>query len=192
MVHQAVDDLAAQDGLFDDLMTVLGPHMDVHDAHGLDVDQGAHLAEAVAAAHLDVEALLLIGVMLEAHVHLKAPLLALGLDVVVDFQRAAGNAAGAGADQHGGDLLALLQGVAGIGLKHMEAVPGHFRASHTAASSFFRISSSSARAASGVIFEWTSPSMVMTGARPQAPRHATVSRVNSPSAEVFFFPVRPR
>ena len=193
MVHQAVDDLTAQDGLFDDLMTVLGPHMDVHDAHGLDVDQGAHLAEAVAAAHLHVEALLLVGVVLQSHVHLKAPLLALGLDVVVNLHGAAGDAAGAGADQDRGDLLALFQGVPGVGLKHVEAVPGHLRsASHTAVPSFFRMSSSSSSAASGVIFAWTSPSMVITGARPQAPRHATVSRVNNPSAEVFFLPVRPR
>lgn len=140
-----------------------------------------------------MEALLLIGVVLKAHVDGQAPLLALGLDVVIDLHGAASDATGTGADQDGGHLLALLQGVPGVGLKHVEAVPGHFRSGfHTAAPSFFRMSASSFRTSSGVILAWTSPSMVMTGDSPQAPRHATVSRVNRPSAEVFFFPVRPR
>lgn len=78
------------------------------------------------AAHLHMEALFLVSAVFEAYIDLEAPLLALGLDVVVDFRGAAGDAAGAGADQHGGDLLAPLQGVPGVGLKHMAAVPGHF------------------------------------------------------------------
>ena len=192
VVHQPVDDLPAQHGLFQDLVAVLRLHVDVHDPHGLDVDQGAHLAESVAAAHLHVETLLLIGVVLQAHVHLQAPLLTLGLQVVVDLHGAAGDAAGAGADQHGGHLLALLQGIPGIGLEHVEAVPRQFYLCHCAAPSFFRISSTRAKASSGVILAWTSPSRVITGARPQAPRHATVSRVNSPSAEVFFLPGQPQ
>ena len=40
-------------------------------------------------------------------------------------------------------------------------------------------------ASSGVILEWTWSFTVTTGARPQAPRQATVSRVNRESAEVF-------
>ena len=192
VVHQPVDDLAAQDSLFDDLVAVLRLNMNVHDAHGFNMDQGAHFAEAVAAAHLDMEALLLVCVMLEAHINSQAPLFALGLDVVVNFQSTAGNAAGTGTNQDRGHLLALLQSVPGVGLEHMEAVSCHLRSgSHTAAS-FLRMSSSSSSAASGVILAWTSPSTVMTGANPQAPRHATVSRVNSPSAEVFFLSVRPR
>ena len=64
VIHQPVDDLAAQHGLLQNLMAVLRLHMDVHDAHRLDVDQRPHLAEAVAAAHLHMEALLLVRVVL--------------------------------------------------------------------------------------------------------------------------------
>ena len=139
-----------------------------------------------------MEALFLIRIVLEPHVDGKPPPLTLGLDILIDLHGAAGDAAGAGADQNGRHLLALLEGVAGVGLKDMEALPSQFGLDHTARSSFARISSSRARAASGVIFAWTSPSTVITGARPHAPRQATVSRVKRPSAEVFFRPARPR
>ena len=104
--------------------------MDVQDAHGLDVDQGAHLAEAVAAAHLHVEALLLLVVVLQADINRQTALFALSLDILIDLHGAAGDAAGTGADQHRGHLLALLQSVFGICLEHMEGIPGHFRLLH--------------------------------------------------------------
>ena len=187
-VHQAVDDLAAQNGLFQDLVAVLGLDVDVHNAHGLDVDQGAHLAEAVAAAHLDVQALFLVGVVLEADVHRQVPAFALGPEVFIDLHGAAGDAAGTGADQHGGGLLAAAQGPLGLVAQVAERVAGEL---HWAASSF-RIFSSSSRALVGDILAWTSPSTVITGARPQAPRQATVSRVNMPSSLVLRLPDRPR
>ena len=59
VVGQAVDHLAAEDGSLDDLVAVLGLDVDVHDAHRLDMHERAHLAEAVAAAHFDVQALFL-------------------------------------------------------------------------------------------------------------------------------------
>ena len=187
-VHQAVDDLAAQNGLFQDLVAVLGLDVDVHDAHGLDVDQGTHLAEAVAAAHLDVQALFLVGVVLEADVHRQIPAFALGPEVFIDLHGAAGDAAGTGADQHRGGLLAAAQGPLGLIAQVAERVAGEL---HWAASSF-RIFSSSSRALVGDILAWTSPSTVITGARPQAPRQATVSRVNMPSSLVLRLPDRPR
>ena len=152
VVDQAVDDLSAQHGPLQDLVAVLRGDMDIHDPHGLDMDQRTHLAKAVAAAHLHMEALFLIRVMLEPHVDGKPPPLTLGLDILVDLHGAAGNAAGAGADQHRGYLLALLEGVAGVGLKHMKALPGQFGLHHPACASFPRISSSRASAVSGVIF----------------------------------------
>lgn len=187
-VHQAVDDLAAQNGLFQDLVAVLGLDVDVHNAHGLDVDQGAHLAEAVAAAHLDVQALFLVGVVLEADVHRQIPAFALGPEVFIDLHGAAGDAAGTGADQHGGGLLGCGAGPAGPHCAGRRRVAGEL---HWAASSF-RIFSSSSRALVGDILAWTSPSTVITGARPQAPRQATVSRVNMPSSLVLRLPDRPR
>lgn len=114
---------------------------------GLNVDQGAHFAEAVAPAHLDVQALFLVAVVLQADIHRQAPAFTLVFQVFIDFQRAAGNAAGAGADQHGGGLLAAAQGLLGLMAQIAERVAGQF---HWAASSF-RIRSSSSRALVGVI-----------------------------------------
>ena len=64
VVYQPVDDLSAENRLFQNLVAVLRLDMDVHDAHGLDMNQRTHLAKAVAAAHLHMEALLLVRVVL--------------------------------------------------------------------------------------------------------------------------------
>ena len=104
------------------------------------------------------------------------------------LSHSAGDAAGTGADQHGGGLLAAAQGPLGLVAQVAERVAGQL---HWAASSF-RIFSSSSRALVGDILAWTSPSTVITGARPQAPRQATVSRVNMPSSLVLRLPDRPR
>ena len=53
LVAQALDKLAAQDGLLDDLFHVLGVNLGIEPALRLDAHQGAHLAEAVAAGFLD-------------------------------------------------------------------------------------------------------------------------------------------
>ena len=132
MIDEPVDHLTAEDGLFNDLLAVLRFHMDVHNAKRLNMNQRAHFAKAVAAAHLDVETFFLIGVVFQSHINMQTPLFALGLDVVVDFQGTARNAAGACADQNGGYVLALPQGVFGISLKDVEAVfcqLNHFAAS---------------------------------------------------------------
>ena len=149
MVDQTVDDLAAQNGLFQDLAAVLGLHMDIQDAHGLDMHQRAHLAEAVAAAHLHMDALFRFGIVLQAHIDGQAAGLALGLQIFIDLHGAAGDAAGAGADQDGDRAAAGLQvlfGLSLIGVEHFTGESAH------ACASFFRISSSSFRAASGLIW----------------------------------------
>jgi hypothetical protein len=81
-------------------VAILGLYPDIHDAQGLDVDQTAHFAEAVAAAHFNVEAFLLLPVVGEAHIDAEAPLLTLVSEIFIDLHRAAGDAAGAGADKH--------------------------------------------------------------------------------------------
>ena len=64
VIDQAVDDLALQNGLLDDLVNVFGLYVAIQDACRLDVQQRSHLAEAVAAAHLQVQGLLLIRIVL--------------------------------------------------------------------------------------------------------------------------------
>ena len=70
LIGQTLDDLAAHHRLFHDLAAVLRLDMDVHDAQRLDMYQRAHLAEAVAAAHLDVQALFLAAVLRQTHIDL--------------------------------------------------------------------------------------------------------------------------
>lgn len=87
--------------------------MGIKDAIRLDLEQGAHLTEAVAAALFQMEVMGLIGglgltLMDQADVDLHPTALALRLDIVIDLQGAAGNAAGSGTDQH--LLLLGLQG----------------------------------------------------------------------------------
>ena len=189
-VHQAVDDLAAQNGLFQDLVAVLGLDVNVHHTHRLDVHQRPHLAEAVAAAHLDVQALLLVRVVLQPHIDLQPARFTLGLEIVVNLHCAAGNAAGARADENGRHLAALRKIM--LRLRAQGAEFFSIQLVHACTPSFLRMESSSSIACSGSILACTSPSTVITGANPQAPRHATVSSVKRPSSEVFFFPCSPR
>ena len=57
LIEQALDDLAAEDGLVDDLVAVLRVDMGVEYVQRLDIHQRADLAEAVAAALFQVDAL---------------------------------------------------------------------------------------------------------------------------------------
>ena len=57
LVEQALDDLAAEDGLVDDLVAVLRVDMGIEHVQRLDIHQRADLAEAVAAALFQVDAL---------------------------------------------------------------------------------------------------------------------------------------
>ena len=111
--------------------------------------QRPHLAEAVAAAHFDVQALFLAAVLRQTHIDLQAPAGALLLQRLADLQGAAGDAAGTGADQDGDRAAAGLQVLFGLGLIGVEHFTGE---SAHACASFFRISSSSFRAASGLIW----------------------------------------
>ena len=163
--------------------------MNVHHAHRLDVHERAHLAEAVAAAHLDVQALFLVRVVLQSDIDLQPARFALRFEIVIDLHRAAGDAARARADEDRRHLTALRKVVfcfRAQGAEFFSCQSAHERTSS------LRMESSSSMARSGSILAWTSPSTVMTGAKPQAPRHATVSSVNKPSSEVFFFPCKPR
>ena len=132
LVEQALHHLALHDGLFDDLVAVLQLDVGIEDALRLDLDQGAHLAEAVAAALLQVDAVPLgfgdiLGLALlgEAHVDVQPPAGALLLKVVVQLQRAAGDTAGAGAQQN----LPLLIGQGPLGLHpaDLQTFTVHFR-----------------------------------------------------------------
>ena len=57
LIEQALDDLAAEDGLVDDLVAVLRVDMGIEYVQRLDIHQRADLAEAVAAALFQVDAL---------------------------------------------------------------------------------------------------------------------------------------
>ena len=190
MINKAVDDLAAEDGLFQNFVAVLGLNVNVHHTQRLDVHQRAHLAKAVAAAHFDVQALLLVRVVLQPHIDLQPARFTLGLEIVVNLHCAAGNAAGARADENGRHLAALRKIM--LRLRAQGAEFFSIQLVHACTPSFLRMESSSSIACSGSILACTSPSTVMTGANPQAPRHATVSSVKRPSSDVFFFPCSPR
>ena len=163
-VEQAVYHFAVLDRLFNDLVAVLHMDVGVEDVQGLDTHQGADLAKAVAAALFQVDA---VGLLLQLHGHGDAPLFAILFQILVNIQRAVGDTAGTGTHQDGDPLLLLRQGGLGPALKDMEgfscqarhyASPSFSSVSGTAASGavisgslFFRSSSSSATALSGVI-----------------------------------------
>ena len=187
LVQKALDDFAVEDGLFEDLLAVLRMDVGVENALGLDLNQRTHLAEALTAASLEVERVLA-ALFAQRHTGLELPLQAKLLKLIINLHCAARDTAGTGADENhallsGEPCLCLLT----AGVQSLSRF--NF---HCAEPSFARISSSSATARSGSIFAWTSPSIVMTGARPHAPRHATVSSVNRPSSDVLRFPLRPR
>ena len=138
---------------------------------------------------IDVQALFLVRVVLQADVDLQPARLALGSEIVVNFHCAAGDATRARADEDGRHLAALREVVLRSCAQDAEFFSCQLAHART---SSLRMDSSSSMARSGSILACTSPSTVMTGAKPQAPRHATVSSVKRPSSEVFFFPCRPR
>ena len=183
LVEQALDDLAAADGLFENFFAVLRMDVGVEDTLRLDLYQRAHFAEALTAAPFEVERIFA-ALFAQRNAHAVAALAAQLGQALIDLHGAARDAAGARADKDDarirfGQSPRLCAAGSQIGSC------GKF---HSAAASFARISSSRATALSGSIFAWTSPSMVMTGARPHAPRHATVSSVNRPSSDVFCLP----
>ncbi len=98
LIEEPVDDLAAEDGPFDDLVAVLQLHMRVEDTLRFDLQQRSHLAEAVAAALFEVDGVVS-ALMAQRHARFEPALFAFGLQVVVDLQRAARNAARTGADE---------------------------------------------------------------------------------------------
>ena len=183
-IQQPLNDLAAQDRLFDDLVAVLHLHMGIENVQRLDAHQRADLAEAMAAGLLQVDSLLT-GLVLQTYRHRNAAGLACGSQVIVYLHGAAGDTARTGAHQHIQPAPALLHQLCRLCMQRME--PASRQLAHTAAS-LPLMASSSPMAASGVILANTSPSMVIVGARPQAPRQATVSSVNTPSALVLRLP----
>ena len=58
MIYEAVNDLAAQNGSFQNFAAVLRLYMDIHDAQRLNMHQRPHFTEAVASALLQTYALL--------------------------------------------------------------------------------------------------------------------------------------
>ena len=98
VIAQALDELAAEDGLLNDLVAVLKPDVRVKEALRLDLKQRPHFAEAVAAALFEVDGVVS-ALMAQRDARFQPALFTLGLQVVVDLQRAARNAARARADK---------------------------------------------------------------------------------------------
>ena len=98
LIEQALDRLAAEDGPFNNLVAVLKPDVRVKEALRLDLKQRPHFAEAVAAALFEVDGVVS-ALMAQRDARFQPALFALGLQVVVDLQRAARNAARARADK---------------------------------------------------------------------------------------------
>ena len=98
LIEQALDCLAAEDGLFNDLIAVLELNVRVKKALRLDLKQRPHFAEAVAAALFEVDGVVS-ALVAQRNARFQPALFALGLQVVVDLQRAARNAARARADK---------------------------------------------------------------------------------------------
>ena len=99
LVEKAVDDLAAEDRALDDLVAVLKLDVRVENALGLDLEQRTHLAKAVAAALFKVDSVVAAIFIAQCNTRLEPALFALRLQIVVDLQRAARNAARTGADE---------------------------------------------------------------------------------------------
>ena len=100
VIGQPFDDLAAQQRPLHDLAAILRLHADIHHTQRLDMHQRSHLAEAVAATHLDVQALLHVAVVGQAHIHLQSPLGTLLPQVLIHLHGPAGDTARTGTDQH--------------------------------------------------------------------------------------------
>ena len=100
VIGQPFDDLAAQQRSLHDLAAILRLHADIHHTQRLDMHQRSHLAEAVAATHLDVQALLRVAVVGQAHIHLQSPLGTLLPQVLIHLHGPAGDTARTGTDQH--------------------------------------------------------------------------------------------
>ena len=103
MVNKAVDDLIVENGLFYYLLAVVNRDLYVQKPHRLYAHERTHLAEAVAAAVLEADRFV-VRFVLQNDIDLQSALLHELLHSVVNVQRAAGDTAGAAADD---DLLIL-------------------------------------------------------------------------------------
>ena len=186
VVAQALDELAAEDGLLDDLLHVADLALRVQPALRLDAHQRAHLAKAVAAGLLQADG---IGMVLgQGHLARDAQLVHALFELMIDVQVAAGDTARAAADED----LALFRVARGhvVGLQGAELLQGFDSLTHYAPS-FSRSSSMRSTALSGVMAGCTVSLTMTTGLRPHAPRHDTISMVNRPSSEVGLLSLRP-
>ena len=186
VVAQALDELAAEDGLLDDLLHVADLTLRVQPALRLDAHQRAHLAKAVAAGLFQADG---VGVVLgQGHLARDAQLVHALFELVVDVQVAAGDTARAAADED----LTFFRVARGhvVGLQGAELLQGFDSLTHYAPS-FARSSSMRSTALSGVMAGCTVSLTMTTGLRPHAPRHDTISMVNRPSSEVGLLSLRP-
>ena len=134
LIAQPLDGLAAQNGLFDDLLAVVLLYLNIQPALGLDAHQRAHFAKAVAAAALDAH-IVPMGLVGQVHLTVDAFFLKQLHQTGIDIQRAAGHAAGTGTHQ---DLLHLGRKAAPQGLAQsgklfscfQHAVPSFFSSSN--------------------------------------------------------------
>lgn len=104
LVEQPIHYRPLQDGFFNNLVAVLQLHMGIENPLRLNLDQGPHLAETVAATLFQIDAVSLglgdvfhLPLLGQAHVDVQPPAGALRLDIVVQLQRSAGDTAGSGA-----------------------------------------------------------------------------------------------
>ena len=97
-IGEALYMLAADDGLLHYLFAVGGLHLDVEPALRLDADERPHLAEAVASGFFEADGIV-VRLLRKLDLDLEAARLHNFLEFVVDDERAARNAARAGADE---------------------------------------------------------------------------------------------
>jgi len=167
-IQQALDLAFVNQRSLDNLRRIFSLDFDIQDAFRFNRDQRAHLAEALAAAAGEVHADLVAGqrcAVVAVIDNLQTRRTALAQQGLEHPQGAVRHAARAGTDDDAPN-----------------GALGH-RITHFAPSSA-RMPSRTATALSGVIWPWTASSITSTGARPQAPRHDTVSTVTSRSGVV--------
>ena len=129
LIGQALDMLAAYDGAINNFFAVVQLDLGIQPALRLDAHQRTHFAKAVAAALFHADRVL-VGFLLQFDRTGDAALLHQLAQAVKNIQRAAGNAAGARADENflflgrgGGAVLGAQRVKIRSGFKHFAVPP---------------------------------------------------------------------
>ena len=144
LVEEALDDLPVHDRLFHDLGAVGGLDVGIENILRHDVDERTDLTEAVAAGLLEMDGV--VRMFGEVHGDGETLLRADAAQLLVNFERAAGDAACTGAyhDRNAFARERFLR-LPALGVKRKLCASDHFDSS-------FQMRSTSATAFSGVIF----------------------------------------